>query len=140
MNAEMSINVDGHPDVLGRVGRRMFALREQADRMVCLLDARIRMLTSEPEEGAATAEYAVVLVAATGFAAVLVGIMKSDAVKTMLTNIIKESTELLCYGEGSDGLVYEAFGEKVEDSSCRLEGVVSRKKQLIPKFMNALQQ
>ena len=29
---------------------------------------------------------------------------------------------------------------KVEDSSCRLEGVVSRKKQLIPKFMNALQQ
>ncbi len=38
MNAEMSINVDGHPDVLGRVGRRMFALREQADRMVCLLD------------------------------------------------------------------------------------------------------
>ena len=58
----------------------------------------------------------------------------------MLTNIIKESTELLCYGEGSDGLVYEAFGEKGEDSSCRLEGVVSRKKQLIPKFMNALQQ
>lgn len=56
----------------------------------------------------------------------------------MLTNIIKVSTELLCYGEGSDGLVYEAFGEKVEDSSCRLEGVVSRKKQLIPKFMNAL--
>ena len=58
----------------------------------------------------------------------------------MLSNIIKESTELLCYGEGSDGLVYEAFGAKVEDSSCRLEGVVSRKKQLIPKFMNALQQ
>ena len=29
---------------------------------------------------------------------------------------------------------------EVEDSSCRLEGVVSRKKQLIPKFMNALQQ
>ena len=54
MNAEMSINVDGRPDVLGRVGRRMFALREQTDRMVCLLDARIRTLTSEPEEGAAT--------------------------------------------------------------------------------------
>ena len=91
MNAEMSIIVDGRPDVLGRVGRRMFALRVQTDRMVCLLDARIRTLTSEPEEGAATAEYAVVLVAATGFAAVLVGIMKSDAVKTMLTNIIKKA-------------------------------------------------
>ena len=51
MNDAMSINVDGHPDVLGRVGRRMFALREQADRMVCLLDARIRTLTSEPKRG-----------------------------------------------------------------------------------------
>ena len=39
----------------------------------------------------ATAEYAVVLVAATGFAAVLVGIMKSDAIKTLLTNIIKKA-------------------------------------------------
>ena len=53
--------------------------------------ARMRTLTAEPEEGAATAEYAVVLVAATGFAAVLVGIMKSDAIKTLLTNIIKKA-------------------------------------------------
>ena len=58
---------------------------------ICLLDARMRTLTAEPEEGAATAEYAVVLVAATGFAAVLVGIMKSDAIKTLLTNIIKKA-------------------------------------------------
>ncbi|MBS6194512.1 MAG: putative manganese-dependent inorganic diphosphatase [Clostridiales bacterium] len=58
----------------------------------------------------------------------------------MLTNIIKESTELLCYGDGSEGLVLDAFDAHVEDSSCRLDGVVSRKKQLIPRFMNALQQ
>lgn len=58
----------------------------------------------------------------------------------MLTNIIKESTEMLCYGKGADELVREAFGVEVENGSCRLEGVVSRKKQLIPKFMNALQQ
>ena len=32
-----------------------------------------------------------VLVVATGFAAVLVGIMKSDAIKTLLTNIIKKA-------------------------------------------------
>ena len=51
----------------------------------------MRTLTAEPEEGAATAEYAVVLVAATGFAAVLVGIMKSDAIKTLLANIIKKA-------------------------------------------------
>ena len=50
-----------------------------------------RALMSQPEEGAATAEYAVVLVAATGFAAVLVALMKSDTVKTLLTNIVKKA-------------------------------------------------
>lgn len=58
----------------------------------------------------------------------------------MLTNILKESTELLCYGKGAAQLVYDAFEVKVEDDSCRLDGIVSRKKQLIPKFMLALQQ
>ena len=58
----------------------------------------------------------------------------------MLTNIIKESTELLCYGKGADELVFNAFSSTITDGSCRLDGVVSRKKQLIPKFMNALQQ
>ena len=71
--------------------QRLHAMRERADKAICLLDARMRTLTAEPEEGAATAEYAVVLVAATGFAAVLVGIMKSDAIKTLLTNIIKKA-------------------------------------------------
>lgn len=46
---------------------------------------------AEPEEGAATAEYAVVLIAATGFAALLVTILKSDAIKTLLTNLIKKA-------------------------------------------------
>ena len=55
------------------------------------LEARWRALMSQPEEGAATAEYAVVLVAATGFAAVLVALMKSDTVKTLLTNIVKKA-------------------------------------------------
>lgn len=58
----------------------------------------------------------------------------------MLTSIIKESTELLCYGEGAEQLVYDAFQVDTKESSCLLEGIVSRKKQLIPKFMNALQQ
>lgn len=40
---------------------------------------------------ATTAEYAVVLVAATGFAAVLVALLKSDTIKTLLTNIVKKS-------------------------------------------------
>ena len=90
MNNETPINVDGSPDLMGKAGQLLHAMRERAGK-VCLLDARMRTLTVEPEEGAATAEYAVVLVAATGFAAVLVGIMKSDAIKTLLTNIIKKA-------------------------------------------------
>ena len=76
MNNETPINVDGSPDLMGKAGQLLHAMRERAGKAVCLLDARMRTLTVEPEEGAATAEYAVVLVAATGFAAVLVGIMR----------------------------------------------------------------
>lgn len=43
------------------------------------------------EEGATTAEYAVVLVAATSFAAVLMAILKSDTVRNLLTNIISKA-------------------------------------------------
>lgn len=74
--------------------RRMADLRSRAHRQLCMLDARCRALAEHPEEGAATAEYAVVLVAATGFAAVLVAILKSEAVKTMLSNIIKQALNL----------------------------------------------
>jgi hypothetical protein len=58
---------------------------------VYLLDARMRTLADEPEKGAATAEYAVVLVAATGFAGLLVALLKSDAVRTLLTNIVRQA-------------------------------------------------
>ena len=58
----------------------------------------------------------------------------------MLTNIIKESTQLLCIGQGSRQLAEEAFGLKQSGGACVLQGVVSRKKQLIPAFMNTLQE
>lgn len=90
MNNETPINVDGSPDLMGKAGQLLHAMRERAGKAVCLLDARMRTLTVEPEEGAATAEYAVVC-CRTGFAAVLVGIMKSEAIKTLLTNIIKKA-------------------------------------------------
>lgn len=58
----------------------------------------------------------------------------------MLTNIIEESTELLFYGDGAKELVKEAFSpNEVSENSAVLPGVVSRKKQLIPGFMLALQ-
>lgn len=57
----------------------------------------------------------------------------------MLTNILNKSTELLFYGEGSEEMVKIAFQKEPEDGTFYLEGVVSRKKQLIPAFMEAAQ-
>ncbi len=57
----------------------------------------------------------------------------------MLTNILTEDTTLLCVGENSDLLVQESFGATVENNMATLPKVVSRKKQLIPAFMTALQ-
>ena len=53
-----------------------------------------------------------------------------DMMIFMLTNIMEEATEMLCYGEHSSELVESAFGVKVE--------VVSRKKQVFPALMAAL--
>ena len=63
MNNETPINVDGSPGLMGKAGQLLHAMCERAGKAVCLMDARMRTLTVEPEEGAATAEYAVVLVA-----------------------------------------------------------------------------
>lgn len=57
----------------------------------------------------------------------------------MLTDIMNESTELLCLGEGAERLAREAFGAGAEKGCIHLPGVVSRKKQLIPAFLNVLQ-
>ena len=56
----------------------------------------------------------------------------------MLTNIIEEETTLLCFGDGASELVSEAFGQRPQEDSVLLKGVVSRKKQLIPAFIEAI--
>ncbi len=63
-----------------------------------------------------------------------------DMIFFMLTNILTESTELLCVGKGSTELVLNAFHMESEDLkavSVGLPGVVSRKKQLIPALLVA---
>ncbi len=57
----------------------------------------------------------------------------------MLTNILEESTELLFKGENADQLVADAFDVSEPGDSLLLEGVVSRKKQLIPAIFSSLQ-
>lgn len=58
----------------------------------------------------------------------------------MLTNIVEESTELLCYGKGAREQMIEAFDLPLDTTEVILQGVVSRKKQLIPTFVVSLQQ
>ena len=46
------------------------------------------------DSGAVTAEYAVVLIAATGFAALLVAILKSGAIRTALTQLVQKALKI----------------------------------------------
>ena len=57
----------------------------------------------------------------------------------MLTDIMTQSTELLFYGEGSQEMAENAFKMEPKNDAFYLEGVVSRKKQLIPPLMEAAQ-
>ena len=61
-----------------------------------------------------------------------------DIALFMLTNIINESTTMLCYGEGVGDLVNNAFGVHVNDNVALMQGIVSRKKQVVPGLMDAL--
>lgn len=58
----------------------------------------------------------------------------------MLTDIVQESTELIYMGNNSSELITAAFNLIPEERSFILPGVVSRKKQLIPAIMAAMQQ
>ena len=65
-----------------------------------------------------------------------------DMVFFMLTNILTETTELVCQGQGALQLAARAFHQDTEEDQepvLTLPGVVSRKKQLIPELMLAEQ-
>ncbi len=69
-----------------------------------------------------------------------------DMLFLMLTDILKESTTLICVGSGAENLVANAFHieEELEmgsvDNYVELPGVVSRKKQLVPKLVMGVQE
>ena len=58
----------------------------------------------------------------------------------MLTDILAESTELLCVGTGARGIALSAFDLPDNAKSLILKGVVSRTKQLIPVLVETMQQ
>jgi manganese-dependent inorganic pyrophosphatase len=70
--------------------------------------------------------------------------LKLDMVFFMLTNILTESTHLVCVGNGAEELIRNAFHtpllkqpEDRNSGEVDLPGVVSRKKQLVPAIMIA---
>lgn len=58
----------------------------------------------------------------------------------MLTNIVKERSELLCIGANASALIEDTFEVTGHEGVYLLRGVVSRKKQLLPALVEALQQ
>lgn len=65
---------------------------------------------------------------------------KCDMIFFVMTNILDEGSNLLCYGEQADQLAAEAFQTELTGNVCYLPGVVSRKKQIVPLLVSTLQQ
>ena len=63
-----------------------------------------------------------------------------DMVFFMATDIVKESTTLFYAGEDVDNILEVLYGHAGIDGSIELTGVVSRKKQLVPALIQAIQQ
>ena len=64
---------------------------------------------------------------------------KVDMILVMLTDIMSESSTLVYCGEGAETLVKGAFVYQSSDSnSIVVDGMVSRKKQLVPALMKTL--
>ena len=62
-----------------------------------------------------------------------------DMIIFMLTNIITETTQMLCFGDHVEHVVEEAFpGVRMEGHVAVVKSVVSRKKQVVPAVMSAL--
>ena len=74
--------------------RAATCMRRKMDGLIIRAGTDARMTLGslmEPKKGAITAEYVIVLVAATGFAAVLAALLKSSAVKSQLAAIVAKA-------------------------------------------------
>ena len=65
---------------------------------------------------------------------------KVDMMFFMMTNILEQSTDLICDGQGAEQLAAAAFHLREAANVVKLPGVVSRKKQLNPGLMIATEQ
>lgn len=63
-----------------------------------------------------------------------------DMVFLVLTNIMEETSEVICSDAAARNAILEAYELPLDSEKIVLKGVVSRKKQLIPTLVNYLQQ
>ena len=63
-----------------------------------------------------------------------------DYIFYMFTDVRGSNTELLMAGKGAESLVSRAFQVEVKDGLAVLPGVVSRKKQLLPRIINTIRE
>ena len=69
----------------------------------------------------------------------VLGEKKLDMVYVMLTDILEESSNVIFAGQDAGKILAEAFRvENYEEDSVHLDGIISRKKQMIPTLMNAM--
>lgn len=68
----------------------------------------------------------------------MLGEKRLDMLYVMLTDILHESTYLMCTGKNAVQIAASAFHVSADGEGLMLERVVSRKKQLIPALVNAL--
>lgn len=77
------------------VMRGVTQARDRMDGALVRAQTAAHAALERPRTGAVTAEYVIVLIAATGFASVLVALLKSSAVKSQLSSIITKALKVV---------------------------------------------
>lgn len=68
----------------------------------------------------------------------VLGEKKLDMVYVMLTDILEESSKIIFAGNDAGKMLARAFKKQEDAQGILLDGIVSRKKQMIPTLMNTL--
>lgn len=68
----------------------------------------------------------------------VLGDKKLNMVYVMLTDILEESSKVIFFGDNAGKILAAAFRKEEREEGILLEGIISRKKQMIPTLMNAM--
>ena len=68
----------------------------------------------------------------------VLGEKRLNMVYVMLTDILEESSKIICAGEDAGKILAHAFKKQEDADGILLDGIISRKKQMIPTLMNEM--